>query len=147
MIMDIEEIKEYLPHRYPFLLVDRVLELEPGGHILALKNLTINEELFQGHFPGHPVFPGVLAVEAMAQASAILGFKTLRVKPSEGMLYYLTGLDEFRFRRMLLPGDRVDLHSKLLSSKRGLARFACRAAVGEETACSGIIFCAYRQRK
>jgi len=146
MMMDIEQIQEYLPHRYPFLLVDRVLELEPGEHIVAIKNLTINEELFQGHFPGRPVFPGVLAVEAMAQASAILGFKTLGVKPDGKMLYYLTGLDEFRFRRMLQPGDRVDLHSQLLSSKRGLARFKCRAEVDGEVACSGIIFCVYRQR-
>ncbi len=145
MIMGIKEIQEYLPHRYPFLLVDRVLELRPGENIVAIKNLTINEGLFQGHFPGHPVFPGVLAVEAMAQASAILGFKTLGIKPSEGILYYLTGLDEFRFRRMLQPGDRVDLHSTLLYSKRSMARFECCAKVDGEIACSGIIFCVYRQ--
>ena len=142
--MDIDEIRSYLPHRYPFLLVDRVVELIPGVSIVAYKNLSINEAFFDGHFPGKPVFPGVLLLEAMAQAAGILGFKTKNKTPADGSIYYFAAADELRFRRPCVPGDRVTLRATLLSERRGIAKFAVSADVDGELAASATIMCADR---
>lgn len=143
-MMDISEIQQYLPHRYPFLLVDRVLELTPGESIVAYKNLSINEEFFQGHFPDRPIFPGVLLVEAMAQAAGILGFVTNGKTPEDGSIYYLAGVDKLRFKRPCVPGDRVMLRATLVTERRGIARFDVSADVDGELAASATILCADR---
>lgn len=144
MIMDIEAIRAHLPHRYPFLLVDRVVALEPGVSIEAYKNLTINEPFFDGHFPENPVFPGVLLVEAMAQAAGILGFKTMGKTPADGSIYYLVGVDGLRFKRPCVPGDQVRLHAEIVSERRGIWKFAVSAKVDGETCASATILCADR---
>lgn len=143
--MDITEIREYLPHRYPFLLVDRVVELIEGESIIAYKNITINEEVFNGHFPQSPVFPGVMIVEAMAQASGILGFKTMGKKPADGSIYLFAGVDKVRFKRQVVPGDRLTLKSKVISEKRGIWKFECEASVDGEMAAMATIMCADRK--
>ncbi len=144
-MMDIAEIRRRLPHRYPFLLVDRVVELVPGESIVAYKNLSINEQFFEGHFPDQPIFPGVLLVEAMAQAAGILGFASKDKTPQDGSIYYLAGVDELRFRRPCVPGDRVTLRATLLSERRGISKFAVSADVEGELAASGTILCADRR--
>ena len=144
MIMDVEAIRAHLPHRYPFLLVDRVVALEPGVSIEAYKNLTINEPFFDGHFPDNPVFPGVLLVEAMAQAAGILGFKTMGKTPADGSIYYLVGVDGLRFKRPCVPGDQVRLHAEIVSERRGIWKFAVSAKVDGETCASATILCADR---
>jgi 3-hydroxyacyl-[acyl-carrier-protein] dehydratase len=146
MLMDVTEIREYLPHRYPFLLVDRVTELTPGESIVAYKNVTVNEPFFNGHFPDKPVMPGVLIVEALAQAAGILGFRTLDKKPSDGSIYYLVGADEVRFKRPVVPGDRLQLEARVVTEKRGIWKFECRASVDGERACEATILCADRKR-
>lgn len=143
-MLDINEIREYLPHRYPFLLVDRVVELVPGESIVAFKNMSINEVLFQGHFPDQPVFPGVLIIEAMAQAAGILGFKTMDKKPEDGSMYYFVGVDKVRFRRPVVPGDRLDLKAAIISERRGIWKFDCRAEVEGDLVCEATILCADR---
>lgn len=145
-MMYLEEIREYLPHRYPFLLVDRVVELTKGESIVAYKNVTINEPFFNGHFPSYAVMPGVLITEAMAQAAGILGFKTMDKKPSEGSMYLFVGTDDLRFKRQVVPGDRLTLEARILSEKRGIWKFECKASVDGELAASGIILCADRKR-
>lgn len=142
--MDIDEIRSYLPHRYPFLLVDRVVELVPGESIVAYKNLSINEAFFDGHFPGKPIFPGVLLLEAMAQAAGILGFKSKNKTPADGSIYYFAAADELRFKRPCVPGDRVMLRATLLAERRGIAKFAVSADVDGELAASATILCADR---
>lgn len=144
MIMDIEAIREHLPHRYPFLLVDRVVALEPGVSIEAYKNLSINEPYFDGHFPGNPVFPGVLLVEAMAQAAGILGFKTMGKTPMDGSIYYLVGVDDLRFKRPCVPGDQVRLHARIASERRGIWKFDVSATVDGQMCASATILCADR---
>ncbi|MBR7887338.1 3-hydroxyacyl-ACP dehydratase FabZ [Marinomonas sp. A79] len=144
-MMDVNEIRQYLPHRYPFLLVDRVVELNLKESIVAYKNVTINEPFFDGHFPDHPVMPGVLIIEAMAQAAGILGFKTMDKKPEDGSIYYFVGSDKVRFKRPVVPGDRVQLEAKILTEKRGIWKFECRATVDGELACSATILCADRK--
>jgi len=144
MIMDIEAIREHLPHRYPFLLVDRVVNLELGKRIEAYKNLSINEPFFDGHFPDNPVFPGVLLVEAMAQAAGILGFKSMGKTPADGSIYYLVGVDDLRFKRPCVPGDRVHLHAEIVSERRGIWKFAVRAEVDGQLCASATILCADR---
>ena len=143
-MLDINEIREYLPHRYPFLLVDRVVELTPGESIVAFKNMSVNEVLFQGHFPDQPVFPGVLIIEAMAQAAGILGFKTMDKKPEDGSIYYFVGVDKVRFRRPVVPGDRLDLKAAVISERRGIWKFECSAEVDGEPVCDATILCADR---
>lgn len=143
-MLDINEIREYLPHRYPFLLVDRVVELVPGESIVAFKNMSINEVLFQGHFPDQPVFPGVLIIEAMAQAAGILGFKTMDKKPEDGSMYYFVGVDKVRFRRPVVPGDRLHLKAAIISERRGIWKFDCRAEVEGDLVCEATILCADR---
>lgn len=145
MLMDVKEIREYLPHRYPFLLVDRVLELKEGDSIVAYKNITVNEAIFNGHFPDIPVFPGVLIIEAMAQAAGILGFKTMNKKPQDGSIYYFVGADDVRFKRPVVPGDQLRLEAKIVSEKRGIWKFECRALVDGELASQGTILCADRK--
>ena len=127
--MNIEEVLTYLPHRYPFLLIDRVLECEPMKSIVALKNVTMNEEFFGGHFPNHPVMPGVLVIEALAQSAAILAFKSLNRKPDDKSVVYFVGIDRARFKRPVFPGDQLILHSTLLLVKRGIWKFKCEAKV------------------
>lgn len=144
-MMDVNEIREYLPHRYPFLLVDRVVELIEGESIIAYKNITINEEVFNGHFPRVPLFPGVMIIEAMAQASGILGFKTMNKKPEDGSLYLFAGVDDVRFKRPVVPGDRLQLESRVVSEKRGIWKFECRATVEGVLAASATILCADRK--
>ena len=144
-MMDVNEIREYLPHRYPFLLVDRVLELEEGESIVAIKNVTVNEPFFNGHFPDHPVMPGVLIVEAMAQAAGILGFKTMGKKPQDGSIYYFVGSDKLRFKRLVVPGDQLQLEAKVLSERRGIWKFEVRASVDGDTVSSATILCADRK--
>jgi 3-hydroxyacyl-[acyl-carrier-protein] dehydratase len=142
--MDITEIRKYLPHRYPFLLVDRVVELKLGESIVAYKNLSVNEPFFQGHFPDQPIFPGVLLLEAMAQAAGILGFKSKDKTPQDGSIYYFVGADELRFKRPCVPGDRVMLRAALLSERRGIAKFSVSSDVEGELAASATILCADR---
>lgn len=143
-MMDINEIREYLPHRFPFLLVDRVVELELGDSIVAYKNMSVNESIFQGHFPNHPVFPGVMIIEAMAQTAGILGFKTMDKKPSDGSIYLFAGADNVRFRRQVVPGDQLMMRAKVLNEKRGIWKFECEATVDGELAAKANILCADR---
>lgn len=143
-MMDIQEIRKYLPHRYPFLLVDRVTELVEGDYIVAYKNITINEDVFNGHFPQMPIFPGVLMVEAMAQAAGILGFKTLDKTPADGSIYLFAGADKVRFKRPVVPGDRLQLEAKVVSVKRGIWKFECKASVDGVLAAAATIMCADR---
>lgn len=145
-MMYIDEIREYLPHRYPFLLVDRVVEMELGQSIVAYKNVTVNEEFFNGHFPDTPVMPGVLIIEAMAQAAGILGFKTMDKKPSDGSIYYFVGSEKIRFKRPVVPGDQLRLEASIVTEKRGIWKFDCKATVEGELVSSGIIICADRQK-
>jgi 3-hydroxyacyl-[acyl-carrier-protein] dehydratase len=121
--MDIHEILEHLPHRYPFVLIDRVISMELGKEITALKNVTINEPFFPGHFPHHPVMPGVLIVEAMAQAAAVLSFKTMGSKPSDDSVYYFAGIDSARFKKPVSPGDQVILNVKIDRILKGIWRY------------------------
>jgi 3-hydroxyacyl-[acyl-carrier-protein] dehydratase len=142
--MDIREILEYLPHRYPMLLVDRVLECEPGKRILALKNVTMNEPFFTGHFPHYPVMPGVMIIEALAQAAAVLSFRTANTKPDDKSVYYFAGIDEARFKRPVIPGDQLLLEVRIERNARGLWKFAAEARVGDALAAEAKILCTLR---
>ncbi len=146
-MMDIHKILKQLPHRYPFLLVDRVLELEKGKSIKALKNVTINEPFFEGHFPNRPVMPGVLMLEALAQASALLSFDALDASPDDRMIYYFAGMNDVRFRRPVEPGDQLMLHAELLRMKAGIFKFKTRALVAGELAVEAELTCAMRAIK
>ena len=140
--MDISEILKRLPHRYPFLLVDKVLACEPGSALTAIKNVTINEPFFQGHFPDKPVMPGVLIIEAMAQATCLLATAT---DTSEAeMIYLLTGVDKVRFKRQVLPGDQLQLQAELLKRRRGIWVFSASASVEEQLVSSAEIMCTAR---
>jgi 3-hydroxyacyl-[acyl-carrier-protein] dehydratase len=140
--MTIDEILEYLPHRFPFLLVDRVTDVEPGRSIRGYKNVSVNEPFFTGHFPGNPVMPGVLMIEAMAQLAGILAFRTKNRKAADGSLYYLGGTDNVRFKRPVRPGDRLDMDATILADKLRVMKFQCTARVDGELACSAEITCA-----
>jgi len=142
--MDITEIKKRLPQRYPFLLVDRVVDVELGESIVAYKNITTNEEVFNGHFPNAPIFPGVMIIEAMAQAAGILGFLTADKVVDDDVLYLFAGVDGVRFKRQVIPGDRLMLEAKIDSVKRTIWRFKCRATVDGELACEATILCALK---
>lgn len=142
--MDIHEILKYLPHRYPILLIDRVLHVSPGEKITALKNVSINEPFFPGHYPHHPVMPGVLIVEAMAQAAAILSFKSMGSTPSDDSVYYFVGIDGARFKRPVSPGDQLRLEVGVLANKRGLWKFGGKAMVGDQVAAEAEIMCTMR---
>jgi 3-hydroxyacyl-[acyl-carrier-protein] dehydratase len=142
--MEIKEILEHLPHRYPLLLVDRVLEIEPGKRILALKNVSINEHFFAGHFPHYPVMPGVLVIEALAQAAAILAFRTRGQKPDNKTVYYFVGIDDARFKRPVVPGDQLLLEVHVGREVRGLGMFTAQARVGEALAAEAKLLCTLR---
>ena len=145
MTMDIHQILKLLPHRYPFLLVDRVTQLELGKSIQALKNVTINEPFFNGHFPHRPVMPGVLILEAMAQAAALLSFATQGVTPDDKTVYYFAGIDGARFKRPVEPGDQLILEVDLDRMKAGIFKFKARAMVGEELAVEAELMCTMRK--
>lgn len=142
--MDIHEVLNYLPHRYPFLLIDRVLSCEPGKEIVALKNVSINEPFFGGHFPHHPVMPGVLVVEALAQASAILAFKTTGTKSTDDSIYYFVGIDNARFKKPVGAGDQLHLKVSILRTMRGLWKFACIAEVDGQVVAEAEVLCTMR---
>lgn len=142
--MDISDIRTFLPHRYPFLLVDRVVEVHAGESIVAYKNLSINEPFFDGHFPGNPIFPGVLLLEAMAQAAGILGFYSQGKTNEDGSTYYFAGADNLRFKRACLPGDQVMLRATVVSQRRGIWKFDVSSDVDGEMAASATILCADR---
>lgn len=143
--LDHEQIKQLIPHRYPFLLVDRVIEIEGESLIRGYKLVSANEPFFQGHFPDRAIMPGVLIVEALAQLGAILGFLTSGNRSDEGYLYLLAGVDQARFKRSVVPGDRLDLEVEIMGGKRGIYKMSCRASVGSELACQAEILCAERR--
>ncbi len=142
--MDIHEILKNLPHRYPILLVDRVLEVVPGERIVALKNVTVNEPFFPGHYPHHPVMPGVLIIEALAQTAAILSFKTMGNGPDDQSVYYFVGIDGARFKRPVSPGDQLILEVSIVANKRGLWKFAAVAKVDGQVAAEAELMCTVR---
>lgn len=143
-MMNINEIKQYLPHRYPFLLIDRVVDLKLGESVVAYKNITTNEAIFEGHFPNNPVFPGVLILEAMAQACGVLGFKTMDKTPEDGSIYLYAGADRVRFKQQVVPGDQMYIEATFVSEKRGIWKFDCIAKVEGKLAASATIMCADR---
>ena len=142
--MNIQEILEYLPHRYPFLLIDRVIECELGKRIRALKNVSVNEPYFNGHFPYYKVMPGVLIVEAMAQAAAILSFRTMGIKPDDKSVYYFAGIDRARFKKPVIPGDQLVLEVSIERSVRSVAKYAGKAYVGEVLVAEAKLLCTLR---
>ena len=142
--MDIHEILEYLPHRYPFLLVDRVLECEPGKSIVAMKNVTINEPFFVGHFPHHPVMPGVMIIEALAQTAAILTFRTHGHKADDNSVYYFVGIDNARFKKPVMPGDTLQLNVSIKRYTRGLWLFTSHALVADQVVAEADLMCTIR---
>ncbi|KFZ29602.1 3-hydroxyacyl-ACP dehydratase [Pseudidiomarina atlantica] len=144
---DIHEIMRLLPHRYPFLLVDKVVSCDAQTQIHAVKNVSVNENLFTGHFPDNPIFPGVLILEALAQAAGLLGFKITESKPGVNDLYLFAGVDNARFKRQVLPGDQLNLHVTFEKERRGIWVFKGRAEVDGELACSADIICARRETK
>ncbi|MDR2875227.1 MAG: 3-hydroxyacyl-ACP dehydratase FabZ [Methylobacillus sp.] len=139
--MDINEILEYLPHRHPFLLLDRVVALKVEKEIVAIKNVTINEPFFPGHFPHYPVMPGVLIVEAMAQAAAILSFKTMGLKPSDDSVYYFAGIDSARFKKPVFPGDQLTLKVRMERVMRGIGKYSGQALVNGEIVAEAQLLC------
>jgi len=139
--MNIHEILETLPHRYPFLLVDRVLSIDPGVEIVALKNVTINEPFFPGHYPHHPVMPGVLIIEAMAQVAALLSFKSMVADPDKKSVYYFAGIDGARFKRPVIAGDQLIIRVSLIRSMRGLFKFKATAEVDGQLAAEAELMC------
>lgn len=147
MKLDINKILQLMPHRYPILLVDRVLELEPGVRISAIKNVSVNEPFFQGHFPGHPVMPGVLMIEALAQAAAVLTYVTMKTSYPDGTLFLFAGIDGARFKRPVGPGDQLRLDVTMDRVKRGVGKFTCRALVDGELACEAELMCALHKAK
>lgn len=142
---DIHQIMRLLPHRYPFLLVDRVLECNPGKDIVAIKNVSMNEPFFVGHFPQRPVMPGVLIVEALAQAACLLGIWSAEGGMESGTLYYFLGIDRARFKRPVEPGDQLMLHVRLNTTKRGIWKFDAEARVGKDVACTAEIMATARK--
>ena len=142
---DLDLIQRIIPHRYPFLLVDKVRDIYLNKSCVGIKNVTFNEPQFQGHFPGMPIFPGVMIIEAMAQAAGIMGFKMMDLKPSDGTLYYFVGSDKLRFRQPVVPGDQLILEAKYLSNKRSIWKFECKASVDGKEVCSAEIICAERK--
>ena len=144
-LMTIDEIKEYLPHRYPFLLIDRVVEFEAGRRIVALKNVTVNEPFFPGHFPHHAVMPGVLVVEAMAQAAAVLSLKSLGHKNDGKWVYYFVGIDGARFKRPVTPGDQLLIEVEAGANRRNMSKFKAVARVEGAVAAEAELLCALRE--
>jgi 3-hydroxyacyl-[acyl-carrier-protein] dehydratase len=143
-VMDIQEILSYLPHRQPFLLIDRVIEIEEGKSLVAIKNVTYNEPFFLGHFPGKPVMPGVLILEALAQAACVLAYKSTNTRYDDGVLYLLAGIDNARFRRVVEPGDQLRLEVEVIRSKQDIWKIVGTALVNGEVACSADFLSARR---
>jgi len=141
----IQEIMNLLPHRYPFLLIDRVIDWEPNEYLVAIKNVTFNEPFFQGHFPVRPIMPGVLITEAMAQATGVLAFSSQGIAPNPNSLYMLVGLDEVSFRRVVEPGDQLTIRVELKRLIRGMGIFQCEAHVGDELAAKALIKCVAKE--
>lgn len=139
---DIQEILKYLPHRYPFLLIDRVIEMDIGKSLIAIKNVSINEPFFVGHFPEKPVMPGVLILESLAQASAVLACEMINARPSDGYLYLFAGIDNVRFKHMVEPGDQLRLEVKLERQKQGIWKFNNTALVDNKIVCTAHMTCA-----
>jgi len=142
-----EDIKKYLPHREPFLFVDEVIEVIENKEIHATKYINEDEYFLNGHFPNNPIFPGVIIIEALGQASGILGFVSMNKTPEEGSIYVLAGVDKVRFRKRIRPGDNIDLFSRVVSEKRGIWKFDCRAELDNKLVCSATILCADRKAK
>ena len=140
-VMDVTEIRRFLAHRYPFLLVDRVTQLTPGESITAIKNVTINEPFFNGHFPAQPIMPGVLIIEAMAQATGLLGFRTISEEPSSDLLYVLAGVDKAKFKKQVVPGDQLVLSAEILRHKGSVWIYQTEARVDGKLVASAEIKC------
>ena len=144
--MDINEVLAHLPQRYPFLMIDSVREIELGKRIVALKNVSANEPHFQGHFPGRPIMPGVLILEAMAQAAGLLVFRTEGTKPDANSVYYYVGIDNARFKKPVVPGDVLEIEVSLDRFMRGIGKFTCAARVGGQTVAEATILCAMKPK-
>ena len=142
--MDINEIMKVLPHRYPFLLIDRVTSFEPNQSLVATKNVTINEPFFQGHFPGHPVMPGVLIIEAMAQTAALLAFKSLGTTKPEDHFVYFVGIDKARFKKPVVPGDQLVIKAEIVRNLKGIWKFSAKAEVDGKLASEAVLMCTMR---
>ena len=140
-----EDIKKYLPPREPFLFIDEVLDIKENTQIHATKYISNEEYFLQGHFPNNPIFPGVIIIEALGQASGILGFVSMNKTPEQGSIYVLAGVDKVRFRKRVRPGNNIDLYSKVISEKRGIWKFECRAELDGELICTATILCADRK--
>jgi 3-hydroxyacyl-[acyl-carrier-protein] dehydratase len=145
--MFVEEIRRFLPHRYPFLMVDRVLDCVPGESLTAIKNVSVNEPFFIGHFPGASIMPGVLIIEALAQATGLLGFRTMSEEPSNDLLYMLVGVDGVRFKRQVVPGDQLLLKVKLKRRSKVIWKFTCEASVDEEIVTTADMLCAAKEKE
>jgi 3-hydroxyacyl-[acyl-carrier-protein] dehydratase len=145
--MNIHEVLKYLPHRYPFLLVDRVLSLEPGKDIAALKNVTINEPFFPGHFPHHPVMPGVMIIEALAQAAAILTLRTMNAAVDENSVYYFVGIDGARFKKPVQAGDQLILRATILRERIGIWKYSAKAEVDGRVVTEAELMCTVRNKQ
>lgn len=145
--MYVEEIRRFLPHRYPFLMVDRVLDYVPGESLMAIKNVSVNEPFFNGHFPETPIMPGVLIIEALAQATGLLGFRTMSEEPSDDLLYMLVGVDGVRFKRQVVPGDQLQLNVKLKRRSKVIWKFTCEASVDDELVTRADMLCAVKEKE
>ena len=143
--MEVTEIQNLLPHRYPFLMLDRVVEYEANEKIVCIKNVTINEPVFNGHFPGTPVFPGVLIVEALAQAAGVLAFRSRNRSLNDGYIYYLAGTDKTKFKRSVIPGDQLRLEIEIINLRKHWMKASGKAYVGEKLVCSSLLTCAEQQ--
>ena len=145
--MYIEEIRRFLPHRYPFLLIDRVLDCVPGETLTAIKNVSINEPFFNGHFPETPIMPGVLIIEALAQATGLLGFKTMSEEPSDDLLYMLVGVDNVRLKRQVVPGDQLTLKVSIKRRSKVIWKFTGEASVDDEIVTTADLLCAAKEKE
>lgn len=145
MQMDITEIFNFLPHRYPFLLIDKVTNIDLGKSLTAIKNVSFNEPQFTGHFPEQPIMPGVLIVEALAQATGILAFKSEVGKPVSGQIYMLVGIDKVRFKQMVVPGDQLKLTVEVITQKKGIWKFDCKAFVEDKLVTSAVLMCTQKK--
>jgi 3-hydroxyacyl-[acyl-carrier-protein] dehydratase len=143
--LEIREILNYLPHRFPFLLIDRVLSWEPGKNIVAIKNVAVNEPYFQGHFPGNPVMPGVMILESLAQAAAILSFLSMKRDTTQNLLYYFVGIDRARFKKPVIPGDQLRLDVTMTRLVRGIGKFAAVATVADEVVTEADLLCTIKE--
>ena len=144
--MYIDEIRRFLPHRYPFLLIDRVIDCVPGETLTAIKNVSVNEPFFTGHFPETPIMPGVLIIEALAQATGLLGFRTMSEEPSSDLLYMLVGVDDVRFKRQVVPGDQLTLKAKVERQSKVIWKFSCEASVDGQIVTTANLLCAAKEK-